>query len=244
MATHLVIAALVEYEPPSLCHFGLELLGLGALGAEAAAGAGAATAATAAGVGGAAASGFATGVGSALGGAAAALPASTGIALPSLSTLGTVASLGGTLVQGLGQMQQAEYQAAVARSEAAAQRMKGEEAAAAAQRRQITNLRQAELVGSRARALSAASGTLATDPTQVDIESDIAQQGQYNALSALYEGMAASRMANYQADIDLFRARRYEAAMPFAVGGTLLSGLSGFADRRLRRNYLLDAYGS
>lgn len=175
--------------------------------------------------------------------AATAAPAIVGGAglsvLPSLSTIGTVASIGGTALGALGQMQQADYAANVAKVEAQALRQKANDEAAAGQRAAITNLRQAELVSSRARALGAASGTLATDPTQVDIEEDIEKQGRYNALSSLYEGLAASRATRFQSDIDLFKARRIRSAAPMAAFGTILSGVSGLASNSLRRDYYL-----
>lgn len=216
-----------EYEPPSLCHTGIEtLFALGA-GEVAAAGAAAATAAE-------------IGTGAAVLGSwsplAAAAPAASGIFGTGigLSEIGTVAGLAGSGLQAIGQMQQADYEAEVAKNQAEALRIRAGEETAAAQRRQIAEERKAGLISSRARALAASSGTDATSPTQVDLESDIAGQGQYNALSSLYEGLAESRASNYQADIELFKSRRIRSAVPLAVGGTLLSGLSSFASRRAR----------
>lgn len=222
MRHYLEIASqrLLEYEPPGLCHFGPELFALGALGAGASAAAVPAVAATTAAV--AAPAAAASGI---LG---------TGIGL---AELGTIASIGGTLLSANAQSEQAAYQEAVARSEAAALKQRANEEAAAAQRTAITREKQAELLQSRARAVSAASGTLATDPTQVDIEEEIAQQGRYNALSALYEGLSAARTSNYQAEIDLFKARRIKSAAPMATFGTLLSGVSSLANSRSRSRF-------
>lgn len=161
-----------------------------------------------------------------------------------LGELGTAASVGGTLLQAKGQMDQADYEKAVARSNAEALRQQGNTDAALAERAQITQNRRTDLALSRTRALAASSGTDATSPDVLNTEGQIAQQGQYNALSALYEGQAKQRSDNYQADIDLFKANRISAGAPLAAGGTLLSGISSFADRRLRRNYLLDSYGA
>lgn len=227
----------LDYEPPSTCHTGIEEI-FAAIAATAAATA--PEAAVAAGTAAASTGFFLAPEAIAAGATVAAEGGGIGAAslLPSLSTIGSVASLGGSLLQAKGQADQSAYAEAVARSEAAALRQKANEDAAAGQRTQISRDRQTQLVSSRARALAASSGTLATDPTEVTLEGDIAQQGGYNALSAMYEGMARSRSDTYQADIDLFRARQTAAAAPMQIGGTLLQGIGQLADRRsLRRLY-------
>lgn len=169
----------------------------------------------------------AAGVGAAAEGAAA-----LGSSLPSLGTIGSVVGVGGTLLQAKAGLDQADYQAAVARSEAAALKQKTNEDAAAAERSQITQNRKTDLVQSRLRALAADSGTDATSPDILTTEGRIAQQGQYNALSSLYEGQARARSDTYQSDIDLFKANRIETAAPLTAAGTILSGIGSFADRR------------
>ena len=215
----------LDYEPPSNCHdFGIgELLGLGAAGA-AEAGAGAAAAAVPAGL-----EGFTAAEASALLGESTAAAAGGGL---SLSSLGPIASVGGTLLSAKSAIDNANYQKSVANVEAQALKQKANEDAAAAERRQITQQRQTDLALSRARALSAASGGTASDPGEVNLEGRIAQEGDYNALSSLYEGLAASRADRYQADIDLFKGRTAQQAAPMAAFGTILSGLSSFATNR------------
>jgi hypothetical protein len=134
-------------------------------------------------------------------------------------------------------MDQAAYEQAVAKTQAQALQQKSNEDAAAAERQQIMQNRRTGLLTSRARALAAASGTDATSPTEVTNEGNIAQQGEYNAQSALYQGLSASRADQYQAQIDLFKANRIGAATLPAVGGTILSGISSFADKRARLKY-------
>lgn len=158
--------------------------------------------------------------------------------MTALAIGGTVASIGGTAISAMGASQQADYQSALARNQAILDKQKANEDAALAERKQITELRKTDLTLSRARALGAASGTDASSPTQVDIEQDIGQQGTYNALSSLYEGLSAERTANYQSKIDLFKADRIDAAAPLAVGGTLLSGFSNAALNTVRFNRL------
>jgi hypothetical protein len=162
-----------------------------------------------------------------------------------LGEIGTVASVAGTGISALSGMSQAQYQQLVAKREAEALKQKANENAAAAQRVQITRERQTALALSRGQALAAASGGGATDPTVLNIQSDIAGQGEYNALTALYEGQSRARSDQYQADIDLFRAKRIQAGAPLAATGTILGGVANFADRvaRRRRDYLLSQYG-
>lgn len=229
----------LEYEPPSLCRFDFgigEALGLAALGGGEAA-AGTAAAATAAEVGaGLTAADFSLALGEPLAATAAS-------GLPSLSSLGTVASVAGTGLQAIGQSKQAAYEEAVAKNQAAALQQKANEDTAAAQRQQIMAERRAGLLTSRARAVAADSGTDATSPTEITNEGRIAQRGEYDALSSLYEGLSASRADQYQADIALFKARRTAAAAPLAIGSTLLSGLTSFADRKARLRYFTSSGG-
>jgi len=59
---------------------------------------------------------------------------------------------------------------------------------AASQRTASEQRRQAGIINSRVQALAAGSGASATDPTVLNIEGNIAKEGEYNALTALYNG--------------------------------------------------------
>jgi hypothetical protein len=143
--------------------------------------------------------------------------------------LGVVGSLGGMMMSMMGQQQQASYQAAVARNNAIALRQKANEEAAVGQREAITESRKADIVQSRARALGAASGTAVASPTQVNTEAGIGAQGDYNALSALYEGGSKEQAANYQASLELFKARQIESASSMNMMSSVFSGISSLA---------------
>lgn len=169
--------------------------------------------------------------------ASAGIPAVAASSLPSLSTIGTVAGVGGTLLSAKGGLDNASYQAAVQRAEAAALAQKANQDAAAGEQQQIARARTTELALSRAQALGAASGTDATSPDILTTEGRIAQQGSYNSASALYDGLAKARTDTYQGDIDLFNANRTQAGAPLAATGTILQGLSGFVDKRSRLKY-------
>ena len=95
------------------------------------------------------------------------------IALPltlATTALGTIVGAGGQLAAGRQQQQAEDYQATLARRNALA-------AEATSQRQAIAERRQAQYLGSRVRALAAASGAGATDPTVLNIEAGIAGQG-------------------------------------------------------------------
>jgi hypothetical protein len=154
-----------------------------------------------------------------------------------LAIAGTVGSLGGTLLSAKASSDQADYQAQVQRANAEALKQQANTDAAAAERVQITRGRQTELALSRAQALAAGSGTSATSPDVLNTEGQIAQQGEYNAQSAFYEGQARARSDTYQANIDLFNANRIQSAAPLTAAGTLLSGISGAASNLARLKY-------
>lgn len=143
-----------------------------------------------------------------------------------LPAVGAVASLAGTGLSMVAAQKEASYTSAVARNQSVLAAQKANEDAAVGQRAAITQSRKTDLAISRARALGASSGTEATSPTQVGIEQDLAQQGGYNALSALYEGMARSQTDEYQSELDLFKAQRIKSALPLQEAGILLGGAS------------------
>ena len=154
--------------------------------------------------------------------------------------VGAIASVAGTGLSVMSALNQADYQSAVARNEALIAKQKANEDAALGQRAAITETRKADLLASTARARAAASGTDASSPTQIGIESGIEATGQYNALSALYEGIAKSNADTAQANIDLFKADRIDAAAPLTAVGLGASGLSRLANSRS----LLKLFGS
>jgi len=88
------------------------------------------------------------------------------------------------------------------------------QARAFAQREGINERRQERLVQSRLQATAAASGTNALSPGIVDISEDIAGEGEYRFLSALYQGEERARGENFAAQI-----RRFEAGEARRGGG-------------------------
>jgi hypothetical protein len=163
-----------------------------------------------------------------------------GSLLPSLATVGEVAGGAGSLLSAVGGIRNASYTAAAQRAEAAALAQKANQDAAAGEQQQIARNRQTALVMSRAQAVAADSGTDATSPDVLTTESRTAGQGTYNALSSLYAGQTAARNDTYQGAIDLFNANQINRGAPLTAAGTILGGISSFADKRARLRYLTD----
>lgn len=167
--------------------------------------------------------------------------------------IGGLLSLGGTLINVMGQRQaasdarsQAEAEAAnamrAARYGAAQSIMVAKGARATSQREASEYRRTARLTASRALAVAAASGGGASDPTVTKIISDITSEGAYRAALALYEGEEEARLRETQATslLETGRAtadaRRYEGesiarASQTRMFGTLMESGASWADK-------------
>lgn len=90
---------------------------------------------------------------------------------------------------------------------------------AASQKKAEEERRQAELAVSRARAVAAAGGTTTTDVGIMNELAKIDREGEYNALTALYEGRAVASTMRGQS-----RALALEAKQSESIYTTLFSG--------------------
>lgn len=138
-------------------------------------------------------------------------------AAPYLMAAGTAVSVVSSVKQGQDAAQQAEANALQLRNQANAD-------SAAAQRSAINSRKQAEYAMSRGQALAAASGAGATDPTVVNLLSGIAGEGEYRALTSLYEGDTAAGNANAQATAAVNEGNAYKQAGYLKGISTVLSG--------------------
>lgn len=143
----------------------------------------------------------------------------------SLSTIATVASIGGSIVSGLGQMQAGRAANASAKFQAAQLEQRAGQERAAAQRQAIEERRKAALAISRGQAVAAASGAGATDPTVMNITGDVAAQGEYNALSALFGGEERARGAQLQATATRMEGKQAKKAGMIGGLGTIAGGV-------------------
>lgn len=115
-----------------------------------------------------------------------------------LMAAGTLLEAGGTIIGAKAEARQLNSEADQLDAQAGNVR-------ATSQRRAIEERRQARLASSRALALAAATGG-ASDPTVVNILANLDGEGEYRALTALYEGEEEGRGLEFEA-----RNRRKEA---------------------------------
>lgn len=133
---------------------------------------------------------------------------------------------GGTILQAGNQIQQGREMDAQSSAMRRALIAKGKEEEAAAQREALASKKKTDLVLSRGKAVAAASGAGAKDPTVMDVLDDVAAQGELDMLNKLYEGkmaMSDRRQQGYMARIQGKNARR---AGYINAAGTIMSGAS------------------
>ena len=117
-----------------------------------------------------------------------------------LMAVGTIVSASSTIAGGQAQSQYAQaegaahdYTAQADRNQAEILRVQAGQERAASQRDAARERRNQRLLESRAQAVAAASGGGASDPTVTKVISDIAGEGTYRALGALYTGEDKAR---------------------------------------------------
>jgi len=176
------------------------------------------------------------------------------IAASIISAVGTIAGGMQANAQGKAQKQAYEYAAATTRQQADYIAKQEEQRAgqerAASQRAAMEEKRKGRLVGSRAQAVAAASGGGALDPTIVDIGADIAGEGEYRAMTSLYQGEEAARglegsaavrryAGNNEAELLQYQGRAAAAAGRSKMMGSFLSaaGSIGSAGSSLYSKY-------
>jgi hypothetical protein len=130
-----------------------------------------------------------------------------------MQAAGLITSSVGSILQGFQERSAANVEADDLNSSAKEQLASGQRGYAVAQR-------QTQLVQSRAKALAAGSGAGASDPTVQNIQADIGREGEYDALTQLYNGESASRALRYQASMT-----KYAGSQAFSSG--LVKGLFG-----------------
>lgn len=141
-----------------------------------------------------------------------------------LSVAGTAASALGAVQSGRSQQQAANYQAAQYTQQAGQQR-------ATAQRAAMEQRRRARLAQSSLQARAAASGAGALDPTVLDLEGNIAGEGEYRALTALYEGEEQARGLENAASVKRFEGKQARSAGNARAMNSVIGGASTLFER-------------
>lgn len=154
-----------------------------------------------------------------------------------LQAIGTVISVASGMSQAKA-AKQAGIQAQIAENYKAAQmdQAAGQEVAAA-QRKRDEELHRAQLVASRALAVAGKGGGGVTDPTVVNLISDIQGEGAYRGMVAIYDGEERARQlrqggatARYQGDIYAAGgAQRASALRTGAIGSGIIGAGSLYA---------------
>ena len=135
-----------------------------------------------------------------------------------------IAAVAGTVMTAYGQRKAANAQASYTQQQSQAYAIAKETEAAqyedqalaetaSAQRVAMEEQRKSRILQSRALAVAGASGAGTSDPTVVDIISDLAGEGAYRAAVAMYEGGQRTKGAR-----DAAAAARYEGATGLASG--------------------------
>jgi len=160
------------------------------------------------------------------------------VTLMALTLAGGAVSAGGSLLAGASQAQSATAQA-TATSQMLRQKAADEAAAAAVAARQ--KRRRADLAISRGRAVAAASGGNATDPTVLNVLGDIRKEGEYQAALKTWEGEQTAANLRAQAkntyNIGQANASAAKTASYFDAAGTMLSAAGKTAGSAYYNNY-------
>ena len=132
-----------------------------------------------------------------------------------------------TAVTAYSAVRQGEAANAAAKGDAAQMRAQANTENASAQRAFLEDRRQANYVGSRARAVAAASGAGVTNPTVSNILSGISAEGEYRALTDLYQGQVTAQGLQYGADARIKEGKAARNAGYLKAAATVLSGAGG-----------------
>lgn len=146
----------------------------------------------------------------------AAIPA----ALGGIGGLGTVLSVGGTILGGIAANK-------AAKAEAAQLEAQGKAEFAVAQRKSEAERRRKDLVISRARAVGAASG----GGLDLNLIGDLEKEGEYNALVAEWEGKERQKGRNAQAAAARYEGKQGLFASFLKAGSTLLDNSPTLASK-------------
>lgn len=144
-----------------------------------------------------------------------------------MDILPTALMVTGTLISAGGALQEGQAAEAGARFEAAQMSQAAGQERAASQRRALEERRRARLAQSRAQAVAAASGAGATDPTVLNIIGDIEEEGEYRALTAMFEGEEAARGMEMGAMARLWEGRQQRKASRITAASKVLEAFGG-----------------
>jgi leucyl aminopeptidase (aminopeptidase T) len=136
-----------------------------------------------------------------------------------LAVAGTALSAGGSILSADSEAKEMRREATQLETQAGLERASSHRAA-------MEERRQARLAASRGLTVAAASGASVDDPTVVNILSRIEGEGEYRALSALYEGDQTALGMEAEAAAKRRGAKSTKTAGYIKAGSTILSASS------------------
>ena len=143
----------------------------------------------------------------------------------------TALAVGSSVLSGIGQIQAGKAANSNAKFQARQMEQQAGQERASSQREAIAERRQSAIIQSNAQASAAASGGGATDPTVLNITGNIAKEGEYNALSALFQGEEKARGLGLQASATRMEGK--QAKKQGMIGGvsTIIGGTASAASK-------------
>lgn len=150
--------------------------------------------------------------------------------------------VGGSLLAASGARKAGKAQNVAAKYEAKQLASQANEAVAASQREAMEQRREANLVGSRALALAAASGGGASDPSVMKLLADLKGEGAYRSSVALYQGEERARQLRMGAAASRFSGQQAQAAGRLRATSYLLKAGGAVASRKLQST-MYEKYG-
>lgn len=146
--------------------------------------------------------------------------------MAALPVIAAVAAIGGAGISAAGSIQQGNQARRLGNYQAAQLNQQAGQDQATAQRVAEGQKLQADLAASRAKTLIGAGGGKISDPTVVDILGDIQGQGEYNSMSALFNGTERANNANDQAAAARYSGNQAFQAGQIKAGSDVLNGVS------------------
>jgi hypothetical protein len=164
------------------------------------------------------------------------------LAIPALlggtmSTIGTIATIGSTVLGVAGALQQGEQAKTAAAYEAEQLRQRSNEELAIGQRRMFAARQQKENALSTLAARSAQSTGDTTDANVLNLGGEIENRGETQALMEFYRGQTASDRSKDAASAAIYKGKAAQQASYFKAGGTILDGFGSLASKYNKKGY-------
>jgi hypothetical protein len=155
--------------------------------------------------------------------------AASGINYGQLAT--TALSAAGTGMAAGGQLAAGSQAAALGRAQAASLGVQARQEVAQGTQEASNQALETKYVISQTRGAAAASGGVATSPTVVGLEGQIAARGSYSALSDMYMARQKANALNYQGALDIYSGKVTQTADQVKALSTVLSGAASLASK-------------